>query len=63
MEPEQEDDYCACSQESSEHSSGADTADTEPVAPEPFELQEGTVQAVPEGPGETSKGAELEGPS
>jgi len=63
MEPEQEDDYCACSQESPGHSSGADTADTEPVAPEPFELQEGTVQAVPEWPGETSEASELGGPS
>jgi len=63
MEPEQEDDYCACSQESSGHSSGADTADTEPVAPEPFELPEGAVQAVPEWPGETSKRAELDKPS
>ena len=53
MEPEQKDEYCTCSQESAGYSSGADTDDTEPIAPEPFdmfELQEGSVQAVPEWP-------------
>ena len=57
MEPGREEEYCTCSPESTESSSEADTTSTEPMAPEPFELQEGDVQAVPEWPREAPQGA------
>ena len=63
MEPEREEEFCTCSQDSTESSSDADTASTEPIAPEPFELQEGEVQVVPERPQGTPHGAGLSGPT